>query len=221
MDKTAGTSGQGSAVKPGVTGASVPGVHTADPFGLSLWMKDMPAAPLLANPVTAMAAATAVGVGMTRQMTEIMFATMHGVMETIHQASAAKPAETVDLVQPTERVAEPVVTIQEMTKPPVAVENVIKQAAPGKLVKPAVQKAKAVHAEAPDPAVAAAVATDLKLISGIGPKLEQALNRLGILSVADVAGLSVKQAEKIDGQLGLGGRISRDDWVGQAKSLKG
>ena len=62
-------------------------------------------------------------------------------------------------------------------------------------------------------------ADDLKVISGIGPKLEQVLNARGISSYAQVAVLNAAEIAKLDDELGFGGRILRDDWVGQAKSL--
>ncbi|MET0169557.1 MAG: hypothetical protein ABW191_04165 [Aliihoeflea sp.] len=62
-------------------------------------------------------------------------------------------------------------------------------------------------------------ADDLKVISGIGPKLEQVLNARGISSYAQVAALNAAEIAKLDDELGFGGRILRDDWVGQAKSL--
>ena len=62
-------------------------------------------------------------------------------------------------------------------------------------------------------------ADDLKRISGIGPKLEQVLNGMGIRTYAQIAAWTVDDLAKVDDQLKLGGRISRDDWVGQANSL--
>ncbi|EJN03540.1 hypothetical protein [Phyllobacterium sp. YR531] len=67
--------------------------------------------------------------------------------------------------------------------------------------------------------VASNAADDLKKISGVGPKLAQVLNSLGILSYAQIAGWSAADAAKIDDQLKLNGRISRDDWIGQANRL--
>ena len=60
---------------------------------------------------------------------------------------------------------------------------------------------------------------DLKLISGVGPKLEGVLHGLGIYTYAQVA--SWKQAERdwVDGYLKFKGRIERDDWVRQAEAL--
>ncbi len=62
---------------------------------------------------------------------------------------------------------------------------------------------------------------DLKLISGIGPKLEARLKAYGISSVIDVAGLSAEAVVKIDADLGLDGRVARDNWVEIARQLSG
>ena len=58
--------------------------------------------------------------------------------------------------------------------------------------------------------------SDLKLISGIGPKLETLLKSNGISSVNQVALLSDDDVARLDAALNLNGRIQRDDWIGQA-----
>jgi len=60
---------------------------------------------------------------------------------------------------------------------------------------------------------------DLKLISGIGPKLEQVLNSLGIWTFAQVAGWQPQEAAWVDDYLQFSGRIGRDDWISQAGAL--
>lgn len=77
-----------------------------------------------------------------------------------------------------------------------------------------------VDATTPHPRREVAVAADdLKQISGIGPKLEKVLNGLGILTYAHIAAWSSDDLARIDDQLKLNGRVSRDDWVGQARKL--
>ena len=66
---------------------------------------------------------------------------------------------------------------------------------------------------------AEATATDLKLIPGIGPKLEQLLNGLGISTLSQIANWSSDEATRFDHELKLNGRILRDDWAGQAKKM--
>jgi NADH-quinone oxidoreductase subunit E len=60
---------------------------------------------------------------------------------------------------------------------------------------------------------------DLKVISGIGPKLESLLNKLGIFTLAQIASWSAEDAAKVDQDLQLNGRVLRDDWRGQAKHM--
>ncbi|OAN79333.1 hypothetical protein A8B82_08060 [Sulfitobacter sp. EhC04] len=62
-------------------------------------------------------------------------------------------------------------------------------------------------------------ADDLKLISGVGPKLEQTLNGLGIWHFSQVAGWRKKEIAWVDERLRFKGRIERDDWMSQAKIL--
>jgi predicted flap endonuclease-1-like 5' DNA nuclease len=91
--------------------------------------------------------------------------------------------------------------------------------------KPAAKKAKAAPAAAEArPAVLsdgprAGGADDLKLISGVGPKLEETLNSLGVWHFDQVAAFKKKDIEWVDARLRFKGRIERDDWMAQAKVL--
>ena len=60
---------------------------------------------------------------------------------------------------------------------------------------------------------------DLKAINGIGPVIEKSLNKYGIKSWEQLAGLKVKEVNAIDEKLGFPGRINREQWVAQAKAL--
>ena len=62
-------------------------------------------------------------------------------------------------------------------------------------------------------------ADDLKRINGIGPKIEERLNELGIYHFAQIAGWGQSEMAWVDSRLTFRGRILRDDWVGQAKDL--
>ncbi|UOA27634.1 endonuclease [Pseudosulfitobacter sp. DSM 107133] len=63
-------------------------------------------------------------------------------------------------------------------------------------------------------------ADDLKQIKGVGPKLEALLNEMGIYHFSQVAGWRKKEVEWADQNLvGFKGRVSRDEWVKQAKVL--
>lgn len=60
---------------------------------------------------------------------------------------------------------------------------------------------------------------DLKKISGVGPKLEEAMNKLGIYQFAQVASWTNDEIMWVDDSLSVKGRIERDDWVGQVSEL--
>ncbi len=63
-------------------------------------------------------------------------------------------------------------------------------------------------------------ADDLKLIKGVGPKMEALLNRLGFFHYDQIAGWSAAELAWVDDNLeGFKGRASRDGWVEQAKLL--
>ncbi|AZO54143.1 MULTISPECIES: NADH-quinone oxidoreductase subunit E [unclassified Mesorhizobium] len=64
-----------------------------------------------------------------------------------------------------------------------------------------------------------AAVDDLKLISGVGPKIEGILHTLGIFTFAQVASWKKAEREWVDGYLSFQGRIDRDNWVAQAKAL--
>ena len=95
----------------------------------------------------------------------------------------------------------------------------------------AASKAKPVSKSNPEPADPAAKkprtmaaarkagADDLKQITGLGPKLETALNEIGIWHYDQIAKWGTAEIAWIDDAIGARGRIERDDWVGQAAAL--
>ncbi|RNF35709.1 NADH-quinone oxidoreductase subunit NuoE [Paracoccus methylarcula] len=63
-------------------------------------------------------------------------------------------------------------------------------------------------------------ADDLKLIKGVGPKLEKLLNSLGFWHFDQIASWGPDELAWVDANLeGFKGRASRDEWVAQAKIL--
>lgn len=62
-------------------------------------------------------------------------------------------------------------------------------------------------------------ADDLKLISGVGPKLEKTLNGLGFWHFSQIAKWKKADVTIVDDELSFKGRIERDDWIKQAKAL--
>ena len=64
------------------------------------------------------------------------------------------------------------------------------------------------------------VPDDLKLIKGIGPKLEVLCNRLGFWHFDQIANWSAAEIAWVDANLeAFKGRVTRDDWVAQARVL--
>ncbi len=62
---------------------------------------------------------------------------------------------------------------------------------------------------------------DLRLISGIGPKLERLLNKNGVYYFWQLADWTTQDIDVMDERLDtFKGRIGRDDWVSQAKQLR-
>lgn len=77
------------------------GVDPADPFGMAEWMKNMSSAgfpntglpnaglhPLMAHPAAAVAAATALGLGLSSQIAGMMFGAMQGAASTLQKGVA-------------------------------------------------------------------------------------------------------------------------------------
>ena len=74
-----------------------------------------------------------------------------------------------------------------------------------------------------DPPLAAGATddSDLARLKGVGPKLIAQLHELGVTRLAQVAQWDAAEIARIDAQLGrFAGRITRDDWVGQARLLE-
>ena len=62
-------------------------------------------------------------------------------------------------------------------------------------------------------------ADDLTAIKGLGPKAAAALQAGGVTRYAQMAGWSESEIADWDAKINGRGRIQRDDWVGQARSL--
>jgi molybdopterin-containing oxidoreductase family membrane subunit len=62
---------------------------------------------------------------------------------------------------------------------------------------------------------------DLKKISGVGPKLEEKLHKLGIYTFEQVSKMTDSEYDMLDRIIDeFPGRAKRDDWAGQASKLK-
>jgi NADH-quinone oxidoreductase subunit E len=147
---------------------------------------------------------------------------------TAPEAKAAAPkvaepkAPKAKVVEaPDEAVSAPVVVVEPaVVEAPVAL-------VPDAVTPAAVIPAAEVAAEAPVsmsrpvglPAAREGGADDLKMISGVGPKIEMVLNDLGIFHFSQIAGWSAAEVAWVDDYLKFRGRITRDNWIAQADAL--
>ena len=60
---------------------------------------------------------------------------------------------------------------------------------------------------------------DLRMIAGVGPKIESTLNSLGIYHFDQIAAWTPAQISWIDQYLSFRGRVTREDWIDQARAL--
>ncbi|MHA6641976.1 NADH-ubiquinone dehydrogenase [Mesorhizobium sp. A623] len=150
---------------------------------------------LLANPVAGAVAMSAFGIGLASHAFGVWVGAMTGAAGVSKQFFDPEVAG-----QPTE-VAKPskVVAKSKRVKADVLAEDVRQSIPADKL----------------------GAADDLKAISGVGPKLEQVLNGLGIRSYGQIAAWTPDEIEATEETLGFNGRIVRDDWIGQAAALAG
>ncbi len=94
-----------------------------------------------------------------------------------------------------------------------------KTATAKKAAKPAASPAAAGKSKKPRGVKAPKTPDDLKLISGVGPKLEGTLNGLGIFKFTQIAKWTKAEIDWVDDYLSFKGRIERDDWIKQAGAL--
>jgi NADH-quinone oxidoreductase subunit E len=173
---------------------------------------------LMAHPLGAMAAATALSWGMAAQWAGTWMGLAAGLQDVTRRAlgvDADWPCDSDEVLRepitPAKRASATVSTLVAETEDAVleaarAAVHVAEAAIP--MVQPhAIERP-----ERPD---------DLKAISGIGPKLEQRLNALGIWTYRQIADWTAAEISWMDEQLSFPGRIARDAWVKQAARLAG
>lgn len=62
---------------------------------------------------------------------------------------------------------------------------------------------------------------DLSKIKGVGPKSREKLHALGVFHYDQIAAWTPEEARWIGEALGIPGRVERNEWIAQAKSLAG
>jgi NADH-quinone oxidoreductase subunit E len=212
-------------------------------------MPAMPVPPLMVHPVAASVAAGAVGVGIAAQMIGAFAGSLQGAMEISRKYGL--PAANLNFDRPAGAVASPESPEAGAVEPAAAKtpaskprRAAAKKQATGKTeaVVSGLEAAETVTrtpdaAPAEQPAAKQALAPedykrppeltrpekpdDLKQISGVGPKLEEVLNSLGIWTFAQIAGLTGEEVAWLDDYLQFSGRIERDTWREQAAKLAG
>ena len=185
--------------------------HSGADWAALMPKQTIPAANLLTPPLGAAAVVSALGLGMASQIWGFWAGSMAGALDmntkfipVAKDHRPAGPQATADID---------------------ALKTIIRKKAgataktasiPAKEAKVSIVTKASVQAAAIETSTAM---DDLKRISGIGPKLEQVLNSMGIRTYAQIAAWTADDLAKVDDQLKFGGRISRDDWVGQASVL--
>lgn len=182
---------------------------------------------LMAHPVAGMAAASAIGFGMASHAFGLWMGAMAGATEAsrrmlaeteAEEAAAPRPRLKLVSVNAADEIASLARTVEaDVEKIARDVSSASARAAEALLddVRAATESAMRAPARKAKPARP----DDLKAISGVGPKLEQVLNGFGIWTYGQVAALVGAEIAWLEDQLGFGGRIHRDGWVEQAKSL--
>ena len=90
---------------------------------------------------------------------------------------------------------------------------------PAAAPKAAAKKAETRPVKAEARATRTTAADDLKKLSGVGPALEEKLHAAGVTSFAQVAAWTDAEVEEFGEKLSFKGRIEREGWVEQAKTL--
>jgi NADH-quinone oxidoreductase subunit E len=207
MVKASNENSKGSSAVPGDSGYLAGASH---PLSLH---------PVVANQFAAFVAVTSIGFGVASQMANLMLGGMQDAMgraakgETPDVAPVAKEAAQEITAVHNQVIAD---TAPKSTKAPQ--RRSATQRAPVKKA-PALKATPLPQGDAPKKTRVRAKANDLKRISGVGPKVEELLHKAGVKTFADIAGWTSGDVARIDRDLGLEGRILRDDWIGQAQAL--
>lgn len=138
----------------------------------------------------------------------------------VEPAPAPAKVKSEKPAAPKAKAAKSAVAKPEKPKPVPKAKAVEKPAVAPKVKAKPEPKAE-VAAPVPKPKKAGGKADDLKRIDGIGPKVEQVLKGRGISRFQDLAEMDEKALVALDKELGLDGRVLRDDWAGQARRLAG
>jgi len=147
-----------------------------------------------------------------------------GVMAAVGAGSVSAAAMAAIVAKPAKAAkAEKPAKVAKAEKPAKAAKAE-KPAAKPKAAKAAKAEAPAAEAQGTRPANLLTEARDgqpdnLKLISGVGPKLESLLNENGVFHFDQIMAWGADEIAYMDDKLSFKGRIERDDWIAQATTL--
>ena len=151
------------------------------------------------------------------------------VKAPVKPKAPAKPKATApkaEVKSPASKATVKKAAVSKATKPkaaapkPAAAKDVAPKAEKPKSSKAAAPKAAAPKAAAPKAAKASKGPDNLRLIKGLGPKLNTMLNDLGVTRFDQIAALDAAAVAALDAKLGtFAGRITRDNFVDQAGLL--
>lgn len=183
--------------------------------------------PLMAPTAGAFAAATVLGLGFANQIAGAYLGFLKGAVETTRLMAdvmgapdAERLPETNEPVSST--TAAPAEGANVVTLKPVrkSAAEAVKPAARKPAAKPVGEKkAVARKGSVPAQSKAEAAVAGLRQLPGVGPKLESLLKARGLGTLAAIAALTPVEAEALDRDIGLDGRIIRDGWVERAAVL--
>ena len=120
------------------------------------------------------------------------------------RAAAAQPPKAPEAPKPVAK------QVEETKKPAPKAKPAAEPAAAAEVAEVAPETLKEARGGLPD---------DLKLLKGVGPKLEQTLNELGFFHFDQIAAWGEAEVAWVDSRLKFKGRIERDGWIAQAAKL--
>lgn len=186
-----------------------PKIAPSAPKSVSDLAKSMPAA---TEPVTLMKTAKAAPKAKVAAKAPAKAAPKAAAAPKVKVVAVAAPKVKAT---PVKKVAAPKSKVEAPKAAPVAKPKAV---APVKVKPTPTAKPKA--AATPKAAPKIVIPDNLELLKGVGPKLNTLLKSLGVTSFEQVANWSAADVREIDSRLGtFAGRISRDNWVDQAKLL--
>ena len=142
-----------------------------------------------------------------------------------HAAKVAEKAEAPAPAPAAKKEETPAPKTEKPKKAPAAKKKAApakpEKGAPAAAPEPASEAAAAVEEKAPETLKEArgGKPDDLKKLKGVGPKLEATLHELGFFHFDQVAAWGPEEVAWVDSRLKFKGRIERDGWIEQAKTL--